>query len=865
MKRPVLARVLLRLYPRAFRERYGPEIEATWAAELAGAGPGRRAWIRVRGAVDLLAGALREWIRRGREGGGMGTITADLRYAVRSLTRRPGLTGAAVLTLALGIGSVTAVFSLVNGLLLRPLPYPDADRLVHVWSEHRERGWRDLDVTLPDAWAWRQRTDAFQEMAAFSYVGITDESGEVPDRIDGVWSTWNLFDVLEVEPVLGRGFVEEDGREGAPTVVLVSHGYWMRMLGGDPDAVGRTVVLNGRPRTIVGVLPPEFRFLAMDAQVFTPWQGNPADGALNEHGWQALGRLAPGVDLATADRIVNEVSDRMATEHPESHEGMTARLVTLRREVAGDVAPRAAWIMLGAVLFVLLMACVNVANLLLAKGADRAGEMAVRAALGAGRGRLVRQLFVEALLLAGTGGGLGLLLARFGRDGMVAGLPDNLPPVFRFPLDLRVLGFALVVTLGSALVFGLLPAFRVSAPARALRRHGRGGTGVVGGGLVVVQTALAVLLLIGASVTARSVVAMARQEMGWDADGVLTARLSPRRDRYPGAEEVEAFHDAVLAEVRALPGVEAAGAIQSIPLQGGNTVGTVAPTSGTGEPDDWTVRISYVSPGYMEAMRLQVIRGRGIVAADGAESEAVALVNETFVERYLSGDEAVGTSLAWGRSETPIRIVGVVEDHIERSVDRPVEPSLYLPLARYPTWTRTLAVRSAGGTPEALVSGIREAVARVDPGVAVFQVRTMGDLVDLRIGGFTLIAQVMLTFGLLSLVLGAVGIYGVVSHHVARRTREIGVRLVLGAEPGDVRRTVVRQGLGRIGAGIALGLALAIPLAGVLRGVVVGVDPRSPIGFLGAALVLLAVGGVGAWLPARRASRVDPARALAAE
>ncbi len=861
----MLARMLLRLYPRPFRERYGPEIEATLAADVAAAGPAHRVWIRARAGADLLAGALREWIRRGREGGGMGTITADLRYAVRSLTRRPGLTGAAVLTLALGIGAVTAVFSFVNGLLLKPLPYPDADRLVHVWSEHRERGWRDLDVTLPDTWAWRERTDAFHEMAAFTYVGITDQSGEVPDRIDGVWSTWNLFEVLEVEPALGRGFVEEDGREGGPTVVLVSHGYWTRALGGDADVVGRSVVLNGRPRTIVGVLPPDFRFLAVDAQVFTPWQGDPASGDPTEHGWQALGRLAPGVDPATADRIANEVSDRMAAEYPESHRGMTARVLTLRQEITGDVAPRAALVMLGAVLFVLLMACVHVANLLLAKGADRAGEMAVRSALGAGRGRLIRQLLVEALLLAGAGGGLGLLLARFGRNGMVAGLPDNLPPVFRFPLDVRVLGFALVVTLGSALVFGLLPAFRASAPARALRRHGRGGTGVVGGGLVVVQTALAVLLLIGASVTARSVVAMARQEMGWEAAGVLTARLSPRGDRYPEPEEVEAFHDAVLAEVRGLPGVEAAGAIHSIPLQGGNTVGTVAPASGTGEPVDWTVRISYLSPGYLEAMRLRLLRGRDVVPADGAGSQPVALVNETFAERYLAGREALGTSLTWGRSETPVRIVGVVEDHIERSVDRPVEPSLYVPLAQYPTWTRTLAVRTSGAAPAALVSGVREAVARVDPEVAVFQIRTMADLVDLRIGGFTLIAQVMLAFGLLSLVLGAVGIYGVVSHHVARRTREIGVRLVLGAEPGEVRRTVVRQGLGRIGAGIVLGLGLALPLAGVLRGVVVGVDPRSPVGFLGGALVLLTVGVLGAWLPARRASRVDPARALAAE
>jgi predicted permease len=382
----------------------------------------------------------------------------------------------------------------------------------------------------------------------------------------------------------------------------------------------------------------------------------------------------------------------------------------------------------------------------------------------------------------------------------------------------------------------------------------------------VLQTALAVLLVVGTSVTARSVVGLARQEMGWESSGLLLARLSPRPSEYSTPAEAQAFHEEVLERIRALPGVTAAGATRAVPLQGQNRIGTVGIGGEDPSTSDRAVRVNSITPDYLEAMGMAVMQGRDIGLQDGPEGTSVALVNRTFAERFFEGGTPLGATFRMAMQEEPIRIVGVVEDAVERSVDRPVEPSVFLPMAQHPDWTRTLAVRVAGDRdPLALVPEVRRAVAQVDPGVAVFHERTMTDLVAERLGGFALIAQVMGAFGLLSLILGGVGIYGVVAHDVSRRTREIGVRLVLGAEPGAVRAEVLRQGLRRVVTGVVLGLVLAVPLMGALRGVVVGVDPRSPVGFLTGVTLLLLVGGVGTWLPAHRASRVDPVEALAAE
>ncbi|MBT8335985.1 MAG: ABC transporter permease, partial [Gemmatimonadetes bacterium] len=694
---------------------------------------------------------------------------------------------------------------------------------------------------------------------------VTDRGEDVPARLDGLWHTVNLLEVLGVEPALGRGFGPDDGREGASDAVLVSHGYWVRSLGADRNALGREVVLNGVPRTVVGVLPEGFRFLAVPVEVFIPYAGDPSDGAPDQHSWQAVGRLADGATLESAGAAVREVSADLARRHPETHEGFTASVIGIRAELLGEVAGTAAVVLLGAVGFVLLMACVNVANLLLSRSRERQGEMAVRTALGATRRRLVRQLMAEALLLSVVGGVGGAVIAIWGHRAIVGGLPSATPPALTFDFDVRVLLFSAGVVIASALLFGLVPALRTVQPAGDLREAGRGGTArATGGTLVVVQTALAVVLLAGGVAMTRGVISLHGQERGWSAEGVLTARLSPRSADYPDAASVTDFHAAILAAVRAVPGVEGAGAASSIPLQGSNQVAAIDLASAVDGRSDLPVRVTRLVPGYLDALRIGVRAGRDVTASDRLDTEPVALVNQSFVQRYLGGGDALDATFTWGSAEGPVRIVGVVENHIERAIDRPLEPSLYVPMAQLPTWTRTLVVRTSAD-PAALVPALRAAVARVDPAVPLFDVQTMPERVSERMAGFDLLAKLMGAFAVVSLALGAVGIYGVTARAVARRTREIGLRLALGADPGAVRRRIVGQSLRRVTLGMVLGLLLAVPLVGALQGLVVGIDPRSPASFVPAVLVLLAVAALGAWLPARSASRIDPARALAAE
>lgn len=801
----------------------------------------------------------------------MGTLAADVRYAVRSMLRRPLFTLTAVGTLALGIGANAAIFSVVNGLLIRPLPYPEAHELVVLYAENPELGWRETDVNAADAWDWGARSGVFEELAVYREAGLNLTGSDRPELLSAIRGTPNLLTTLGVEPVRGRNFTAGDARPGAPRVAILTDGFWERRFGSDAAVLGSTLLLDDEPTTVVGILPADFVFPDEVVDLYVPLREDLAAAPRGSHDRSALGRLLPGVPVERADRAVDAVARELQEEHPEQNDGWTAEVRGLREDILGDIARQASFVLMGAVTFVLLMACTNVGNLLLARAAARRTEMAVRTALGAGRGRILRQLLAESGLLAVAGGLVGTGLAWFGQRALVAGLPENMPPAFRFGLDGSVLAFTAAVSLGAALLFGLVPALRASGSAAGDLREGSRSVSAdtrsrrFGSFLVVVQTALAVVLLVGAGVMVRSVAGMTRQDMGFEPDGVLTLRMSPPEARYEDDDALRRFWGGVLDRVRAVPGVEAAGAIQALPLGGSNWGGQVwigeatDPASAPGA----SVRFGYVSPGYFRAMDVEVVAGRDLEDAD-VDGPPVVLVNQRFAERHSLDGHVLGTVLRSSGAREPVTVVGVVEDHIERGIDEPPEAALYFPLSQNPVRTRTLAIRTAGD-PVGLVDAVQSAVWRVDPDQPVYEVLTMNEWVTRRAGGFGVIAWVMGVFGVISLLLGAVGIYGVTAYAVGRRTNEIGVRMAMGADRGRVVVMVLREGLVRIALGLTLGVSLAYLLSNSLAGLLVGVSPTDPLTFGTVVAVLLGVSLLGSWIPARRASGVDPVRALAAE
>lgn len=800
----------------------------------------------------------------------MGTFVSDIRFAVRALRRRPVFTATAVITLALGIGANASVFTVVNGFLLQPLPYEDPEELVVLWAEHPELGWSKTDVGPADAWDWRARSRTLEDIAVWTSESFNMTSDGPPILVSAVRVTPNVFGLLGRQPVLGRALAPDEVGPDRDGVIVLSHDFWERQFGSDPSVLGADLALDGTPRTVVGIMPPDFAFLDQKPDVLVPLDVLPAETARGGHWANAVARLAEGATPEMARRELAEVARQLEAEYPETNEGWTVSVVTARDELLGPVAQAASFVLMGAVGFILLMACVNVANLLLAHGGSRRRELAVRSALGAGRGRVMRQLLTESLVLAVAGGALGLLLAQWGYRGIVAALPSAVPPVFHFEMDAVVVLFVLGITVASVLLFGVVPALRSTGGAmEELRDGGRGGrsrrAGRFGGTLVVLQTAMAVILLVGGGLLMKSIVAMRTQDFGYRTDQVLTLRVSPPTTDYPDEEALAAFWDQVEPRVAALPGIRAVGTTQSHPLMGSNWGRTLVLVTAEGEElPERTARLTYATPGFFEALDIEVTRGRLFTESEGADDPPVAVVNRRFAEQYLGTSDPLGASIKGGDTRPDLKIVGVVEDLVERGIDRGVEPSLYLPAAMAGLRTRSLVVQTAGA-PEEAVSAIQEAVWAVDPRLPLYSVETMEALVRRRVGGFAVIGYLMGIFALLSLILGAVGIYGVTAYSASQRTGEIGVRLAMGAERGDVVRLVVGQGARRAALGLILGMGGALALGGGLSRVLVGVSPSDPPTLVGVVVLLGGVSLLGLWLPARRASRVDPVQALAAE
>ena len=799
----------------------------------------------------------------------MGTVFSDVRFAVRSLARRPMFAGTAIATLALGIGANASIFTVTNGMLYAPFPYEEPEELVALNEANPSLGWDGVDVNPANVWDWRERSRSMEDMAVYYGDALNFTGDGDPELVQGLRATSNVFTLLGREPAMGRGFQADEMGEGRDDAAVLTHGFWVRRFGGDPTTLGRTLVLDGESYTVVGILPEDFVFFGERPDLFLPFPMHPSETLRDSRFAESVGRLAEGATLEDARTELTQIAGLVAQEHPDTNEGWTVEATSMRQEMLGGIAERAAQVLMGAVAFILLMACVNVAGLLMARGEARFREMAVRSALGAGRARVLRQLMTESLVLALAGGALGMMIGVWGSRVITAGMPSDMPPVFRYEVDGTVLLFVALVTLGAAVAFGLSPALHLlRSGGDALRGGGRHGgarrSGRFGGTLVVAQTGLAVVLLVGGGLLMKSLAGMRDQDFGFDPESVLTLRVTPPESTYPEAEDLAAFWAAAEARVQDIQSVHAIGSTQSHPLMGSNWGSTIRLAS---EPErDLTVRTTYATGGYFEALGVQAVRGRIITDEDAGEAPFVAVVNETFVRRYMGEeiDPLSQTLLVESQGETGIPIVGVIPDMIERGIDRGPEPNWYIHPEKGGIRSRSLVMKTAAPTAQVLAQ-VQEAIWSIDANLPLYRVETMEDVVERRLGGFLLIAQLMGAFALLSLILGAVGIYGVTAFSAGQRSQEIGLRKALGAEDGQVVSMVVHSGALKAGLGLVLGLGAALGMAKLLTSILVDVNPWDPTVFGLVTGALAAVSFLGLWVPARRAARVDPVQALSAE
>lgn len=889
MKRPKagfgtrIYRVLLKTYPPAFRALYEEEMEEVFLYLLEGEGRKRGlagridAWLS--GGWDAISQGILMRLRRdaGPEhtvtntkslmGGGemLGALLRDIRLTVRGLVRKPLFALTVILSLAVGIGANASVFTLVDGLLLKPLPYEDAEELVALAAENTVRGWSGVSVSPLNARDWGERSHNLEGVATYYAQDQTLTGEGEPALLTVVRVSSNMFDLLGRPPVLGRGFLAEEMGVDRDNVVVLTHGFWQRQFGGAQSVLGKSVELQGKARLVVGILPAGFQFLDQQPDLFLPLDLVPTDHQRYDHFLKAIGRLADGSSLEEARTELDDISLQLASEYPESNEGWKADISSLRSDMLGPTAKSAALALMVAVGFVLLMVCVNVANLALARGEHRTRELAVRTALGAGRGRIMLQLLSESLVLAFLGGGLGLFLASWGYRGVVATLPNFTSPNFQFGLNGSVVAFTLGTTLLSALLFGTVPAVRFSrSSVGALRDGGRSGLSSTasrfGSALVVVQTALALVLLVGGGLLMKRIAELRGQDLGFTAANTVTVRVSPPSTEYPDADDVSAFWRAVEGSVAQAPGVVSVGSTQSHPLMGATWIQTVRVA---GQDQERSARLTYASGGLFNALGFRTVGGRPLRGEDDDASSWMAVVNQAFVRAYLEpGTDPMAVTLE-NPVDTmpPMPIVGVIQDVVEVNFGEASEPALYLSFTQAPIRRRSLVVRTSGPVAEALPA-IQAAVWSVDPKIPLDQVQTLQSLVDQEVGGFAVVANLMAVFALLSLFLGALGIYGVTAYAAGRRTNEIGIRMALGAKQGDVVRMVVSQGGRRAVLGLVFGLVAAFFLTRGIGSIMVGVEPFDPSVFVLVTLILALVSGLALLIPAWRASAIGPREAL---
>ncbi|HMD96446.1 MAG TPA: ABC transporter permease [Terriglobia bacterium] len=798
----------------------------------------------------------------------MGSLLQDIRYGVRTLAKSPGFTLVAVLTLALGIGANTAIFSAVNALLLSPYPFPQPDRIL--WVEARHVSGNNSGTGYTDFTDWRQQNVVFEEMAIVPWEGAYTLTGQgEPQRIEGGTTTEGFLRVLGVQPVLGRFFTAEENKPGGPHVAVLSYAAWQQRFAGNSEVLGRTMALDGQAYTIIGVLPSGFAFPGIRTCEFLAPLGDQMGVGRFVHMYDVIARLKPGVTVERAQADMTTIAGRLAQEYPESNKGWGVAVMPIGRAIA-EQTQMPILVLFAAVAFVLLLACVNVAGLLLARASGRAKEIAIRASLGASRGRIVRQMLTESVLLAVAGGSLGLLFAEWLMGVLRAAAPAEMALDATLGLNTDVLAFTLALSLLTGILFGLTPAWHGSKTDlnAALKGDANAWSGArsrrrILSSLVAGEVALSLVLLVGAGLLVKDLIFVLRLDTGLRIEHVLTFALDPPYAKYSTSPRITAFYQELLANLRTAPGVDAAAAVMTLPMTGGMTGGKLE-IEGRPKPEDWQatlVQYNTSTPGFFRAMGIPVVRGRDFDERDTAAALPVAVINHTLARQFFPHEDPIGHRFKDEYDGHWRTIVGVVGSYKSQQPMKPPMPGVYRPHAQSPASVMWVALRTTGD-PAKLAAIVRGQVQTLDRDVPILKLRTMRQVVSDSVSQSRLMTAFLAGFAGFALVLAAIGIYGITAYSVTQRLHEIGIRVALGASRRDVFELVVSRGALLAGAGVAVGIPAALAITRFIGSLLYGVSPRDVTVFISIPAVLVLVTLAASYIPGRRAAKVDPMVAL---
>jgi predicted permease len=797
----------------------------------------------------------------------MDPLLRDLRFAFRALLKHPTVFAVAVLSLALGISANTTIFAAVDAYLIRPIPVPNADRIVQVWATNPERGWRQMTVSPPNYLDWR-RESRTTELAAYTGGSLNlAAAGDRAERVSGARVTPNYFRVFAFRPVVGRAFLDEEAQKGNDRSVILSHQFWQWRFAGEGDVVGRNLLLNGESYTVVGVMPADMKFPWTTVDVWTPLAFDGTEKR-DEHYLSVVGKLRPGATVSSARGELQAIAKRLAAAYLADNRGMSANVISIADELYDEMFHQGALISTVAVAFVLLIACANVANLLLARATGRARELALRTAIGASRTRLIRQLLTESVVLALAGGVLGVLLSIAGIKGLMSIIPQDFYRSDTVALNGRALLFTLAISVASGILFGLAPAFVATGEiGQALREGGRSASmglrrNRLGASFVVAEISLALVLLISAGLLIKAAIRYQRVDLGFDPSNLLTLRIALPETQYADSGKVAAFHEELLRRLRGLPAVQSVGATTGLPMQGGT--GTEYWIGGEPKPEEGkapTTQYRGTTPAYFTTMRIPLVRGRDFTERDRVGAQLVVLVNEAFVRRHWKGDASGAIGRRVVVSELPREIVGVVKDARDFGPDDDTPTMIYIPSLQRGHRNLAYVVRSSRD-PGALAEAVRAELAAMDASLPAYSVRTMREIVREEQAGDMIMPKLLTAFGAIALFLAVIGVYGVMAYTVNQRTQEVGIRMALGAQRADILRLVIRQGLTLATLGLGIGLVLSFGATRGLSAFLLGVSAFDPIVFGAVTSALAAAALAASWGPARRAMKVDPLVAL---